>query len=107
MSGPFVNEALRLVRSVDTELNRLVDDGFPVEAEAHKVHAALERLQAMLGREIDEAEAQQAAGERTFVFASCGAGVSPASKEQAGRLHHNSDKAPFTLELESEDDHDD
>ena len=106
-SGPFVNEALRLVTSVDATLGKLVSRGYPLETEADNVHAALERLQAMLGREIDEAEALQAAGEWKFVDDSCGAGVSPASKEQAGRLHHNSASAALTLELESEAGHDD
>ncbi|HET6883172.1 MAG TPA: hypothetical protein VFI31_23585 [Pirellulales bacterium] len=89
VSGPFVNEALTLVSSADSELSRLVDDGFPVEAAAFKVHAALERLQAMLGRQLDEADAQQAASERPFVVEE-----SPL------------DETPLTLELESEDDHD-
>ena len=38
-SGPFVNEALRLVSSVDAILGKLASQGFPLQPEAHKVHA--------------------------------------------------------------------
>ena len=54
------------------------------------VHAALARLQTILDREIDEAEALQAAGEWKFVD-------EPAPE----------DDAALTLELESEAGHDD
>jgi Arc/MetJ-type ribon-helix-helix transcriptional regulator len=66
-SGPFVKEALRLVRSIDESLTNLIGQGYPLANESENVHAALVRLQAMLNTEIDEAEALQAAGEWTFV----------------------------------------
>jgi hypothetical protein len=56
---------LRLVTSVDSALDKLVSRGFPPDTEAGTVREILERLQAMLHREIDEAEALQAAGEWT------------------------------------------
>jgi hypothetical protein len=90
-SGPFVNEALRLVTSIDATLEKLVDEGFPLEPEAHKFHVALERLEAMLGREIDEAEALQAAGEWKFVT------------EQAPPA----DSGALSIDIESEAGHDD
>ena len=90
VSGPFVHEALGLVSSVDETLCKLVSRGYPLELEAHKVHATLQRLQTMLDRELDEAEALQAAGESTLVV------------EQAP-----ADDAAAAVESESEDDHDD
>jgi hypothetical protein len=66
-SGPFVAEALRLVRSVDESLNDLVGRGYPVANAAENAHSARVRLETMLNTEIDEAEALQAAGEWTFV----------------------------------------
>ena len=67
-SGPFVSEAFRLVNSVDETLSKLVSSGYPLELAAQTVHEGVERLRDMLDREIDEAEALQAAGEGTFVF---------------------------------------
>jgi hypothetical protein len=67
-SGPFVSEALRLVMSLDAILKKLKSRGYPIRPEADKVQAARERLETMLHREIDEAEAQQAMGEWTFVI---------------------------------------
>jgi hypothetical protein len=90
-SGPFVKEAWRLMSSVDETLTKLVSRGYPLAPEADKVHDGLKRLQTMLDREIDEAEALQAAGEWTFVA------------EHA----RPEDDAALTLDLESEDDHDD
>jgi hypothetical protein len=62
-SGPFVAEALRLVRSIDESLNDLVGRGYPLANEAENAHSALVRLQQMIDTEIDKAEALQAAGE--------------------------------------------
>jgi hypothetical protein len=89
-SGPFVNEALRLVSAVDATLSKLVSRGYPLASEADKVHATLKRLQTIFDREIDEAEALQAAGEWTFVVEEAPAAAGAAA-----------------IELESEDDHDD
>ena len=88
-SGPFVRAALGLVSSVDETLCKLVSRGYPLESEADKVHAAIQRLQTMLNQELDEAEALQAAGEWTFVV------------EEAP-----ADDATPAIEIESEDDHD-
>jgi hypothetical protein len=66
-SGPFVEEALRLMSSVDETLGKLVSRGYPLAPKADEVREGLKRLQTMLEREIDEAEALQAAGEWTFV----------------------------------------
>jgi hypothetical protein len=90
-SGPFVKEAFGLVSSVDETLSKLVSRGYPLASEADKVHAALERLQTMLGRELDEAEALQATGEWTFF------------DEQAPPA----ERAAAAIEIESEDDDDD
>jgi hypothetical protein len=89
-SGPFVEEALELVTSIDATLDNLVSRGYPLEPEADKVHAALERLVTIYNREIDEAEALQAAGEWTFVVDE----APPA------------DARPVRIDSESEDDHD-
>ncbi|MGH7136495.1 MAG: hypothetical protein ACREHD_12200, partial [Pirellulales bacterium] len=102
--------------SVDAVVNKLLSSGYPLESEADEVHAALQRLQTMLDRELDEAESLQAAGEWTFVADSGGAGASPDSTEQAGRMHHNEQagrlhhkagEAAAALELDSEDDDED
>jgi hypothetical protein len=87
-SGPFVSEALRLMNSVDATLSTLVSRGYPLATQAQTVHEGVERLQDMLNREIDEAEALQAAGECTFVF------------EQAPPA----DTRPVPVDNESEDD---
>jgi hypothetical protein len=112
-SGPFVKEALRIMNSADETLTKLVSRGYPLAPEAKKVHEGLERLQAMLEREIDEAEALQAAGDWTFVAESDVEGVSRASTGQAERLHHNVESGPTALtpalsqsQREKEDDHD-
>jgi hypothetical protein len=89
-SGPFVKEAWRLMSSVDETLAKLVSRGHPLEREAGIVHEGLKRSQTMLDREIDEAEALQAAGEWTFVA------------EQAPPA----DSRPLSIDIESEDDHD-
>jgi hypothetical protein len=90
-SGPFVSEALRLMNSVDETLGKLVSRGYPLALQAQTVHEGVERLRNMLNREIDEAEALQAAGERTFVF-------EPAPP---------ADTRPLPVDNESEDDDDD
>jgi hypothetical protein len=66
-SGPFVAEALRLVRSVDESLSDLVGRGYGIVDVAENAHAARVRLETMLNTEIDEAEALQATGDWTFV----------------------------------------
>lgn len=102
-SGPFVKEAWRLMSSADETLTRLVSRGYPLAPEAEKVHKGLERLQAMLEREIDEAEALQAAGDWTFVAESDVEDVSPVSTGQAGGLHQDVDAAAPEIDLETED----
>jgi hypothetical protein len=89
-SGPFVSEALRLINSVDETLSKLVSRGYPLELQAQTVHEGVERLRAMLNREIDEADALQAAGEGTFVF----------------ERPPTADTRPLSVDHESEDDHD-
>jgi len=79
------------MRSVDETLARLVSGGYPLAPEADQVHEGLERLQTMLDREIDEAESLQAAGEWTFVAEQAPPADSPAP----------------SLDIESEDHHDD
>ncbi|HET6881595.1 MAG TPA: hypothetical protein VFI31_15635 [Pirellulales bacterium] len=76
--------------SVDETLAKLVSQGFPLWPERDKVHEGLKRLQMMLEREIDEAEALQAAGEWTFVLDEAAA-----------------NDAAAAFKIESEDDHDD
>ncbi|HVA47752.1 MAG TPA: hypothetical protein VNH11_15385 [Pirellulales bacterium] len=66
-SGTFVREALRLVNSLDAMMSDLVAHGYGLVQEAATVHSAASRLQTMLDKEIDEAEALQAAGQWTFV----------------------------------------
>ncbi|HET6881505.1 MAG TPA: hypothetical protein VFI31_15185 [Pirellulales bacterium] len=66
-SGPFVKEALRLVRSVNDSLTNLIGKGFPFGDEAENVKAALARLQQMIDTDLDECEAQQARGEIIWV----------------------------------------
>lgn len=66
-SGPFVREAFDLVKSVDALMSDLVAYGYGLAEEATTVHSALARLQAMLDKELDEAEAQQAACQWTWV----------------------------------------
>jgi Arc/MetJ-type ribon-helix-helix transcriptional regulator len=78
------------VSSVDETLDKLVSRGYPLASEAEEIHAGLQRLRTMLDREIDEAEALQAAGEWTFVA------------EQAPPA----DRAARADQIESEDDHD-
>jgi hypothetical protein len=89
-SGPFVHEALRLMNSVDETLSKLLSRGYPLALQAQTVHEGVERLRSMLSREIDEAEALQAAGECTFVV------------EQAPPA----DTRPISMDNESEDDND-
>jgi hypothetical protein len=62
-SGPFVKEALALVRSINESLTKLIGQGYPVGNEAENVNAALARLQQMIDTDLDECEAQQARGE--------------------------------------------
>jgi hypothetical protein len=66
-SGPFVKEALRLVRSINDSLTKLMRKGFPLGDEAENVSAALARLQEMIDTDLDECEAQQARGEIMWV----------------------------------------
>lgn len=89
VSGPFVLEALRLMNSADETLSKLVSRGYPLALQAQTLHEGAERLRMMLNREIDEAEALQAAGERIFVV------------EQAPPA----DNPPSANQIESEDDH--
>lgn len=54
------------MNSVDETLSKLVARGYPLALEAQTVRDGVKRLKTMLSREIDEAEALQAAGEWTF-----------------------------------------
>ena len=72
-SGPFVEEALDIVRSINESLTNLLGQGYPFGDETENVRAALVRLQRMIDRDIDSAEALQAAGEWTFVAEEGGA----------------------------------
>ena len=67
-SGPFVKEALRLVRSINDSLTNLIGKGYPLGEEAENVNAALARLQQMIDTDLDECEAQQARGEVIWVM---------------------------------------
>jgi hypothetical protein len=67
-SGPFVKEALRLVRSINDSLTNLIGKGYPLGEEAENVNAALARLQQMIDTDLDECEAQQARGEIIWVM---------------------------------------
>ncbi|MGH7136582.1 MAG: hypothetical protein ACREHD_12640, partial [Pirellulales bacterium] len=66
-SGPFVKEALRLVRSINDSLTNLIGKGYPLGEEAQTVNAALARLQQMIDTDLDKCEAQQARGEMIWV----------------------------------------
>jgi hypothetical protein len=50
-SGPFVKEALRLVRSINDSLTNLIGKGYPLGEEAENVNAALAHLQQMIDTE--------------------------------------------------------
>jgi hypothetical protein len=67
-SGPFVQEALSLINSLDMLMSNLVADGYGLAEEAATVHSAATRLKEMLDKDLDEAEAQQAAGQWMWVI---------------------------------------
>jgi len=84
----------------------LVDRGYPLELAAQTVHEGVERLQSMLNREIDEAEALQAAGECTFVFepGCVSTGASCVERHVAQGKASPADTRPLSVDNESEGD---